>query len=210
MGGKTCLKMLLGKYGILSIEMQDALVADSADFAGDLHHVDVTVVEGPETGGVEGLKARMLAEKGASEAPTQPVAEEKAAEGSPEPPAEEIHAIEATSEPGLYTCTACGWTGDKTARGGKCPACKAEADKVQATADLPDNIPEPDPSITEQGQTVWVCQRNPQHVFMENPGEKCPKCMGKIEEKPVEWALSGPRRRYIAVMPARPPFRSEV
>lgn len=61
MGRKTCIKMLLGKYGILSIEMQDAFVAEGDDFSPDVpQHVDATVVEGPEVGGVQGLKARMM------------------------------------------------------------------------------------------------------------------------------------------------------
>ncbi len=137
MGGKTCLKMLLGKYGILSIEMQDALVADSADFAGDPHHVDPTVVEGPETGGVEGLKARMLAEQGTSEAPTRPVAEEPAPEGTTAPPAEETQPVEASGERSAYTCTLCHKNFDTKAKGKTCPHCGAADKDIVATADLP-------------------------------------------------------------------------
>lgn len=61
MGRKTCIKMLLGKYGILSIEMQDAFVAEGEDFSPDgPQHVESAIIEGPDVGGVEGLKARMM------------------------------------------------------------------------------------------------------------------------------------------------------
>lgn len=61
MGRKTCIKMLLGKYGILSIEMQDAFVAEGDDFSPDVpQHVESAIVESETVGGMEGLKARMM------------------------------------------------------------------------------------------------------------------------------------------------------
>lgn len=81
MGRKTCIKMLIGKYGILSIEMQDAFVAESEDFAGDARHVDSSVVvEDPAVGGVDGLKARMLAEQPQAEPSAEPQPEPAGAE----------------------------------------------------------------------------------------------------------------------------------
>lgn len=57
MGMKTCIKMLLGKYGILSVEMQQAMVAEDDDFKGDIIDADVV----PQVRGVEGLVSTLKA-----------------------------------------------------------------------------------------------------------------------------------------------------
>jgi predicted Zn-ribbon and HTH transcriptional regulator len=65
-----------------------------------------------------------------------PPAKEKAPEGTAQLAQTESRPAEGRPcmQPGLYTCTACGWTGDKTARDGKCPKCRSN--KVEATEDL--------------------------------------------------------------------------
>ncbi len=93
--------------------------------------------EDPNTGGVQGLKERMKAQRAPAEAPTRPVAEEPAPEGTPEPPAEETQPVEAAGEPGVYACTECHKTFNAYARGKKCPHCGAGNEKIVATADLP-------------------------------------------------------------------------
>jgi recombination protein RecT len=153
MGGKTCLKMLVGKYGILSIEMQDAFVAESSDFAGDLKHVDSLVTEGPEIGGVEGLKARMIADQQPGESQANPPAESSgtatgssgsAPSSGQEPEKEapvdapiaqkaESAKTETEAPAGHFKCNACGTEfaepATQTAPGGEilemCPHCEA-------------------------------------------------------------------------------------
>lgn len=55
MGAKTCIKMLLSKYGILSIEMQDAFVGESDDFASEIPET----VDPNHQIGTEGCKRRL-------------------------------------------------------------------------------------------------------------------------------------------------------
>ncbi len=107
MGIKTLIKMTLSKYGILSIEMQDALVAENDDFSGDAQHVESCIVEDSTVGGVEGLKARMMQGEVPAEAPAAPVAEEKAPEGSPDPAAQSPTALADVDDDLRFQCDEC-------------------------------------------------------------------------------------------------------
>ena len=146
MGRKTCIKMLLGKYGILSIEMQDAFIAEADDFAEDSFVVS-TVVEPPSIGGNEGLKRQLAARNGTGNATTEQ--SESAVGVDSEPDGDDSRATEADAEPaeptppdsdptepGLLTCMNCGWTGDVSGKEGQCPDCNAVSDAVAVTSEL--------------------------------------------------------------------------
>jgi recombination protein RecT len=97
MGMKTCIKMLLGKYGILSVEIQQAMVDESDDFNGQT--IDAEIVDRPR--GVEGvmktLQGRQNGNGAASEAPsTQQGDQVPGGEESQSSPASD----ESPSEPG--------------------------------------------------------------------------------------------------------------
>jgi hypothetical protein len=96
------------------------------------------------------VSAADLTGNGKAKPPAAPAGEEKAPEGTTTPPAPESPAVEAQdkSEPGLYTCTVCGWTGDKLMRGGACPQCHKK-DGVQATADLEELRQQAEPDLSD-------------------------------------------------------------
>lgn len=71
MGRKTCLKLLLSKFGILSIELQRAIKFDQGIVSGDLSHmesiedidaVEVDYIDNPQNG-VDEAKAKEVADK---------------------------------------------------------------------------------------------------------------------------------------------------
>lgn len=176
MGLKTLIKMTLSKYGILSIEMQDALVAEGEDFAVDVaQHVDATVVEGPEVGGVEGLKQRMLqSDGGDSEAPKEV-----------DKPADPTHTVApettATTATGATTASA----SEKPKKG------KARKDpEIDPTAfDSPLSTEEVKAAIdgATPAKSKWVCERNPdEHIFEDRTASgKCPRCLGPAKEQKI-------------------------
>ena len=83
MGLKTIIKMTLSKYGIMSIEMQEAFVAEDYDFAGT--PLDTTVLDGTDHQlGTEGTKQRLAAALNSKQAAAEI---ESHFEGPPEQPA---------------------------------------------------------------------------------------------------------------------------
>jgi recombination protein RecT len=191
MGRKTCIKMLIGKYGILSIDLQEAFVSEADDFAPEgPQHIESRVVEGPEIGGVEGLKARMQPE-GLPEGPSDPTPEPASTQEEPPGPAASStpearangNGDSPTGNASSRICFACKQPAAKLARHNNhlmCPACIA---KDGAESEQEEQSPSP---------PMWHCldcqgAEFPQPKAIKVRGEMlymCPHCES-INTEPV-------------------------
>ncbi|MCE5324930.1 MAG: hypothetical protein LLG01_00800 [Planctomycetaceae bacterium] len=84
-------------------------------------------------------------------------------------------------EPGLYTCTACRWTGDKTMRDGRCPKCKAPKEKVFATADLQEQQADAGAALDRATAELQQEQKPQQPAKMRF---RCLSCKREYAEQP--------------------------